>query len=313
MLAWIATTRYLVGLRVRGCSDRWGMENLWSCSREGSTCLLSCRGSLLEDERWLWVPLGCLLSFWSLWETGILVQCMLNACSDEEPRMHREGKKKLFCLRCSASWNRELLVAMEANCFSSHQATCKRAVPQHQILHGGLVIPCQHKTFFWAVESPFLVSDSGRRQFPFSISDSRHCNDTDSLSSVLDTGALPLYLVQYIYCFCNLLKCSSITIPHCLASCCFSFNLQTEKGSALHEAALFGKTDVVQILLAAGERMIPFWSNNAVIPSPSTWGTPSLATALLSNQLSKWCSSEGVAGEVIPWCLPLGLPLQSRF
>lgn len=31
------------------------------------------------------------------------------------------------------------------------------------------------------------------------------------------------------------------------------FDLQTEKGSALHEAALFGKTDVVQILLAAGE------------------------------------------------------------
>lgn len=29
-------------------------------------------------------------------------------------------------------------------------------------------------------------------------------------------------------------------------------NYQTEKGSALHEAALFGKTDVVQILLAAG-------------------------------------------------------------
>lgn len=33
-----------------------------------------------------------------------------------------------------------------------------------------------------------------------------------------------------------------------------SFAFQTEKGSALHEAALFGKTDVVQILLAAGER-----------------------------------------------------------
>nr|XP_023480549.1 ankyrin repeat and SAM domain-containing protein 1A isoform X12 [Equus caballus] len=31
-----------------------------------------------------------------------------------------------------------------------------------------------------------------------------------------------------------------------------SFAFQTEKGSALHEAALFGKTDVVQILLAAG-------------------------------------------------------------
>lgn len=28
---------------------------------------------------------------------------------------------------------------------------------------------------------------------------------------------------------------------------------QTEKGSALHEAALFGKTDVVQKLLCAGQ------------------------------------------------------------
>lgn len=33
------------------------------------------------------------------------------------------------------------------------------------------------------------------------------------------------------------------------------FDLQTEKGSALHEAALFGKTDVVQILLTAGENL----------------------------------------------------------
>lgn len=41
-----------------------------------------------------------------------------------------------------------------------------------------------------------------------------------------------------------------------LMTCCsaLSFAFQTEKGSALHEAALFGKTDVVQILLAAGER-----------------------------------------------------------
>lgn len=31
-----------------------------------------------------------------------------------------------------------------------------------------------------------------------------------------------------------------------------SFSAQTEKGSALHEAALFGKTDVVQRLLSAG-------------------------------------------------------------
>lgn len=40
-----------------------------------------------------------------------------------------------------------------------------------------------------------------------------------------------------------------------MTSCsALSFAFQTEKGSALHEAALFGKTDVVQILLAAGER-----------------------------------------------------------
>lgn len=41
-----------------------------------------------------------------------------------------------------------------------------------------------------------------------------------------------------------------------MTSCsALSFAFQTEKGSALHEAALFGKTDVVQILLAAGERL----------------------------------------------------------
>lgn len=67
----------------------------------------------------------------------------------------------------------------------------------------------------------------------------------------------------------------------------FPFNLQTEKGSALHEAALFGKTDVVQILLAAGERMILFWSNNMVIPSPRTWGSTFIVAACFSNQLSK--------------------------
>lgn len=32
----------------------------------------------------------------------------------------------------------------------------------------------------------------------------------------------------------------------------FIWSAQTEKGSALHEAALFGKTDVVQKLLSAG-------------------------------------------------------------
>lgn len=32
-----------------------------------------------------------------------------------------------------------------------------------------------------------------------------------------------------------------------------SFSAQTEKGSALHEAALYGKTDVVQRLLSAGQ------------------------------------------------------------
>ncbi|OWK13193.1 hypothetical protein Celaphus_00014219 [Cervus elaphus hippelaphus] len=43
-------------------------------------------------------------------------------------------------------------------------------------------------------------------------------------------------------------------LSHCLMTSCsaLSFAFQTEKGSALHEAALFGKTDVVQILLAAG-------------------------------------------------------------
>ncbi|XP_059794861.1 ankyrin repeat and SAM domain-containing protein 1A isoform X5 [Balaenoptera ricei] len=42
-------------------------------------------------------------------------------------------------------------------------------------------------------------------------------------------------------------------VPVLMTSCsALSFAFQTEKGSALHEAALFGKTDVVQILLAAG-------------------------------------------------------------
>ncbi len=36
-----------------------------------------------------------------------------------------------------------------------------------------------------------------------------------------------------------------------------SFSTQTEKGSALHEAALFGKTDVVQKLLSAGQSSVP--------------------------------------------------------
>lgn len=36
-----------------------------------------------------------------------------------------------------------------------------------------------------------------------------------------------------------------------------SFSAQTEKGSALHEAALFGKTDVVQKLLNAGQTSVP--------------------------------------------------------
>lgn len=35
-----------------------------------------------------------------------------------------------------------------------------------------------------------------------------------------------------------------------------SFSAQTEKGSALHEAALFGKTDVVQKLLSAGQTSV---------------------------------------------------------
>lgn len=53
------------------------------------------------------------------------------------------------------------------------------------------------------------------------------------------------------------LSCEAMpNLSHCLMTSCsaLSFAFQTEKGSALHEAALFGKTDVVQILLAAGER-----------------------------------------------------------
>lgn len=36
----------------------------------------------------------------------------------------------------------------------------------------------------------------------------------------------------------------------------FVLFLQTEKGSALHEAGLFGKADVVQKLLNAGNRCL---------------------------------------------------------
>lgn len=41
---------------------------------------------------------------------------------------------------------------------------------------------------------------------------------------------------------------STLSVPLAL-----SFSAQTEKGSALHEAALYGKTDVVQKLLSAGQ------------------------------------------------------------
>lgn len=45
-----------------------------------------------------------------------------------------------------------------------------------------------------------------------------------------------------------------------LSSFCswFLFLTQTEKGSALHEAALFGKADVVQKLLSAGQTSVVF-------------------------------------------------------
>lgn len=59
------------------------------------------------------------------------------------------------------------------------------------------------------------------------------------------------------FSFVSRLSCEAPpNLSHCLMTSCsaLSFAFQTEKGSALHEAALFGKTDVVQILLAAGER-----------------------------------------------------------
>lgn len=50
---------------------------------------------------------------------------------------------------------------------------------------------------------------------------------------------------------------------------------QTEKGSALHEAALFGKTDVVQRLLAAGQRRLHFLlpATTPPLPSPNAFST----------------------------------------
>jgi len=40
----------------------------------------------------------------------------------------------------------------------------------------------------------------------------------------------------------------------------FFFSFQTEKGSALHEAALFGKVDVVRVLLETGSYHDSLWS-----------------------------------------------------
>lgn len=67
-------------------------------------------------------------------------------------------------------------------------------------------------------------------------------------------------------------------VPNCSDDSCsaLSFAFQTEMGSALHEAALFGKTDVVQILLAAGER-------SAVLSSHSMPGMDSFALASLEG------------------------------
>ena len=45
-----------------------------------------------------------------------------------------------------------------------------------------------------------------------------------------------------------------------------SFFFQTEKGSALHEAALFGKVDVVRVLLETGNCCDSAWSLSCHIP-----------------------------------------------
>lgn len=45
---------------------------------------------------------------------------------------------------------------------------------------------------------------------------------------------------------------------------------QTEKGSALHEAALFGKADVVQKLLSAGQASVIFTSTTSLRKMQST-------------------------------------------
>lgn len=49
---------------------------------------------------------------------------------------------------------------------------------------------------------------------------------------------------------------SALSVPLALNASGFLFSAQTEKGSALHEAALFGKTDVVQKLLSAGQTSV---------------------------------------------------------
>lgn len=50
---------------------------------------------------------------------------------------------------------------------------------------------------------------------------------------------------------------------HCFDYGLFVVSLQTEKGSALHEAALFGKTDVVQKLLREGQTLTSPFSQHA--------------------------------------------------
>lgn len=52
----------------------------------------------------------------------------------------------------------------------------------------------------------------------------------------------------------------------CLSQLCCSFSAQTEKGSALHEAALFGKADVVQKLLSAGQDFSPCFNHLLQLP-----------------------------------------------
>lgn len=96
---------------------------------------------------------------------------------------------------------------------------------------------------------------------------------TRKAGKIMTEGFVWFVLFCVLSCLCPLCHVK----PHqtvLMTSCsALLFAFQTEMGSALHEAALFGKTDVVQILLGAGERSAALLSTQHArvgIVSPSS-------------------------------------------